>query len=1442
MMKRRVLSILITLCMVLTAFPLNAFAIGNATDGNGNDVMISPGRLPSTADNTGNLDFPDDATYPIQPAPVQVADDVTVTALDGTASGNPAENYPNLVDGKKEDLDFTKWCFNFNSGAYVVLKASANASVLSYTLTTGNDNAANKGRNPKSWTLYGCNDYDEATKSGGSWVSLHSVTDDEVMQDVNFTDYKYTVSDAAKYRYYKFVFTANKGSGLIQLCEIGFEFAKCSHNWEQISATDATCSKDATVTRHCTVCDMTKREATSERLGHNLGEDNCCTRCGERVINEVGDFVIYNKYGDSSAYSFSNGTLKILSSDELKISNKNKTTPTRNTIFIQKDVQANLIFDGVNIDASGCAFKMSDGTTKDVNITLADGSVNTFKSKNPYSAIEKNATIGWLNIKCEHCSDDGHGCNGNCGKLIAYGGDNAAGIGGGYGQDGDNIAIYGGVVVTTPGASGAGIGGGNGGKCENVILYGGIITANGKSNTYAVGGKSTSNIAIGNASVKTIGAGFGTAPVGVSEESPKKVRALTIANPNSEYVSIDGKVYPSNHSPADSSDTSLYAYLTEDTHTVQVGTNVYTYTYSSSKNTFELSNTTSLATEWAFNITATNSGDIAKYKIDYEYEDDTLTIISDKAMTISNKNKSEATNDKIVIKKDVQANLTLNGVNINSDKRAFTMMSETTKEVNLILANGSVNTFKSTNPYAGIEKNASKAFLNIKCEGCSSSSHICNADCGKLIAIGGENAAGIGGGYGQDGDNIAIYGGTVVANGGASGAGIGGGKDGKCSNIKILGGTVTATAGNSSACAIGNGTLGDGTSNVVIAGGSVKVNGDIGTTPTNGDAKNPKNVYLLKIDNPNNAAVEIDGKAYSPVNHKSADSDDSSLYAYLSGERHIVKIGSQTYYYNYDKDLFGRVYSVKYITDGGTQIADNLTTKYSDKVLDGIEAPTREGYEFVRWECGGKTVTADTLYSDLVANENVNDITLTAKWICLATDSDEFKNAVTDANILGVKMMSDIKVSGSVLMVGKFSLDLNGYVLDCEIKMYDNTLTLTDSRPTARHTDSSLPDGGAWKGEIEMTRPEKGYPETIIIGNGGTVLANVYMNTFASKVTSDSSTKTVFTGYVGKYGTIADGIFKGRTNGTIEGGLFYIETEGTVKNIRVDFDGTSVFAVTENGKGISEPDVVPKKTGYTCVDKWYTDTELTEKWSFASDTVTENITLYGEFTPNKYTVRFYTGDENSMYFTQAFIYDQPKELAKMFFNKDNFVFVGWCTTADGKGTMYNDCEEVSSLTAEPNGIVRLYPIWKPEYTTLSGTVKTYGSDKDTVTVKVLKAMNDGMQVMYETTVVGNTVEYSIENVLTTENYMVEITKNSHATIRKSLFISSANPTLDCEINLYGDVNLDGVIDVFDIVEAERVVNSHKTFDGYSLSTADTNSDGVVDANDYTYIVNKALEA
>ena len=99
------------------------------------------------------------------------------------------------------------------------------------------------------------------------------------------------------------------------------------------------------------------------------------------------------------------------------------------------------------------------------------------------------------------------------------------------------------------------------------------------------------------------------------------------------------------------------------------------------------------------------------------------------------------------------------------------------------------------------------------------------AQSGQLIANGGNNSAGIGGGNHGSGTNITINGGTVTARGGNDGAGIGGGFNGSGSNITINGGTVTATGGNGGA-GIGGGfknfgsiiTINDG--NITVSGGS----------------------------------------------------------------------------------------------------------------------------------------------------------------------------------------------------------------------------------------------------------------------------------------------------------------------------------------------------------------------------------------------------------------------------------------------------------------------------------------------------------------------------------------------------------------------------------------------------------------------------------------------
>ncbi|WP_416242108.1 hypothetical protein, partial [Candidatus Collinsella stercoripullorum] len=97
---------------------------------------------------------------------------------------------------------------------------------------------------------------------------------------------------------------------------------------------------------------------------------------------------------------------------------------------------------------------------------------------------------------------------------------------------------------------------------------------------------------------------------------------------------------------------------------------------------------------------------------------------------------------------------------------------------------------------------------------------------GVVTALGGWNAAGIGGGQQNDGGSLAVTGGVVNATGGKSfGAAIGGGLRGDGGTVLITGGVVTATTvygsdSVSDAAAIGGGADGNG-ADVTIAGGTV---------------------------------------------------------------------------------------------------------------------------------------------------------------------------------------------------------------------------------------------------------------------------------------------------------------------------------------------------------------------------------------------------------------------------------------------------------------------------------------------------------------------------------------------------------------------------------------------------------------------------------------------
>ena len=200
--------------------------------------------------------------------------------------------------------------------------------------------------------------------------------------------------------------------------------------------------------------------------------------------------------------------------------------------------------------------------------------------------------------------------------------------------------------------------------------------------------------------------------------------------------------------------------------------------------------------------------------------------VEDAAPVIKQKDSSKSTDRviKVIAEEDATANVTLDGVNIDTSKAGMTgrdqaaLRTEGDGDVNIELDGDNYLKSSFASHAAGLNKGNSGT-LTINDEDNN----------GKLEATGGHGGAGIGGGQHSSASDITITGGTITARGSNSGAGIGGGASDingpycNGSNITISGGDVTAI-GSVYASGIGGGSIGSG-SDITISGGKVTAKG-----------------------------------------------------------------------------------------------------------------------------------------------------------------------------------------------------------------------------------------------------------------------------------------------------------------------------------------------------------------------------------------------------------------------------------------------------------------------------------------------------------------------------------------------------------------------------------------------------------------------------------------
>ena len=125
---------------------------------------------------------------------------------------------------------------------------------------------------------------------------------------------------------------------------------------------------------------------------------------------------------------------------------------------------------------------------------------------------------------------------------------------------------------------------------------------------------------------------------------------------------------------------------------------------------------------------------------------------------------------------------------------------------------------------------------------------------------------------------------------------------------------------------------------------------------------------------------------------------------------------------------------------------------------------------------------------------------------------------------------------------------------------------------------------------------------------------------------------------------------------------------------------------------------------------------------------------------------------------------------------------------------------------------------------VSGTVTSYGSDSEAVTVTLTP--DGGTALVFAD--IGNSVNYSFPTV-PAGTYTLKVEKKGHAPFTKEITVGDSNVTENVTVYLIGDVNGDGKIDANDMQRIYAHISGENVFS--DLAQGDVNGDGKVDAND-----------
>lgn len=164
-------------------------------------------------------------------------------------------------------------------------------------------------------------------------------------------------------------------------------------------------------------------------------------------------------------------------------------------------------------------------------------------------------------------------------------------------------------------------------------------------------------------------------------------------------------------------------------------------------------------------------------------------------------------------------------------------------------------------------------------------------------------------------------------------------------------------------------------------------------------------------------------------------------------------------------------------------------------------------------------------------------------------------------------------------------------------------------------------------------------------------------------------------------------------------------------------------------------------------------------------------------------------------------------------------------------SLYEDSVGADGYTGDISGGTVMVEAAAVTGVTVSGTVKSYGSETENVTVTLTPENGTPMT----TVVTGNSAAYKLENV-PAGTYTLKVEKKGHAPWTEEITVGSEAVTQDVKICLLGDINADGRLTLADYGKVLQHVKKVSLLTDYEFACADINKDGKLTLVDYGKIL------